>query len=473
MVTLRRWRASLASMPKGAVPKLSEAVGSALRPVLRPALQAQADVLGIAIELLERDQPDRPRTFDTGGGVPALSGEVFTDGKSVFVVEVGVPDRSSRWSGDGAAESHFVILSCIGPELDTPGEQALIVAVNNLFEVTLTPAPCESGRFKELQQEGRTSPAPPTDKELEGARALAERDVRTLTGAIRSTGGLLARDLSKQLPPDARERASMVQQVLQDKGLVEQEIVVICRRSQMQVARVPSRGVLMSMSNDGVRCACGRPVADEVVEEALVASDLCRSLLDGSKWLTFLLLEELRLIGVPFNQTLIELQMGGDEVDCLAVIGGELVFFELKDKDFNLGHAYSFGAKMGAVGPDHSVIMTTHKVGADARDHFERSRLARSGRRGLSRMPDDGPEPRYIEGLENLRSGIEGIASSIYRKNAQTILKDVLPFAIVRSEALLAALEPQDAPADLSGEHAATPDRDVSELSEAEPATAN
>ena len=80
-------------------------------------------------------------------------------------------------------------------------------------------------------------------------------------------------------------------------------------------------------------------------------------------WLTLCLLVELQRIGVPLNDTLIEQQVGGDEVDCLAVVSGELVFFELKDKDFNLGNAYSFGAKMGILRPDHAVILSTQKIG--------------------------------------------------------------------------------------------------------------
>jgi hypothetical protein len=72
-----------------------------------------------------------------------------------------------------------------------------------------------------------------------------------------------------------------------------------------------------------------------------------------------LLLEELQKVGVSFDQTLTEQQVGGDEVDCLANISGELVFFELKDKDFSLGNAYSFGAKMGIIRPEHSVIFST------------------------------------------------------------------------------------------------------------------
>jgi hypothetical protein len=96
------------------------------------------------------------------------------------------------------------------------------------------------------------------------------------------------------------------------------------------------------MSQQGVKCACGRPISEERIEEALTITELGRGLLDGNRWLTLLLLEELQKVGVSLEQTLTEQQVGGDEVDCLANISGELVFFELKDKGFNLGNAWRF-----------------------------------------------------------------------------------------------------------------------------------
>jgi hypothetical protein len=87
------------------------------------------------------------------------------------------------------------------------------------------------------------------------------------------------------------------------------------------------------MSEQGVKCACGRAIAEERIEEALSITDLGRVLLDGNRWLTLILLEELRRVGVPLERTLIEQQVGGDEFDCFADISGELVFFELRDKD--------------------------------------------------------------------------------------------------------------------------------------------
>ena len=55
------------------------------------------------------------------------------------------------------------------------------------------------------------------------------------------------------------------------------------------------------------------------------------------------------------KEVLVEQSVGGDEIDCVANISGELTLFELKDKEFNLGN--------------------------DAKEHFTRARQAGKSRR--------------------------------------------------------------------------------------------
>jgi hypothetical protein len=129
------------------------------------------------------------------------------------------------------------------------------------------------------------------------------------------------------------------------------------------------------MAESGLKCACGRDIREERVEEAMSLAPLGRRLLDGSRWLSLLVMEELHNRGVEYERMLIEQKSGGDEMDCFADISGELVLLELKDKEFSLGNAYSFGAKIGITRPQMSVIVTTAHVGGDAKDHFRRAEL--------------------------------------------------------------------------------------------------
>ena len=141
-------------------------------------------------------------------------------------------------------------------------------------------------------------------------------------------------------------------------------------------------------------------------------------------------------LGVLSSDILLECQMGGDEIDCIANISGELVMFELKDKEFNLGNAYSFGAKISLINPRHAVVITTAYVGNDVKDHFRRARS--SGRRRAFELgSDNAVKISYIEGVENFHQGIGELVSKIYQRDAETILGNALPFATPSSKTLL------------------------------------
>jgi hypothetical protein len=330
----------------------------------------------------------------------------------------------------------------IGSELNSDALLTLESVVNGTLNITLKPYYYISERFEELRAEGRTPPPPPSAEELAGATILQDRAVRTLAIAIKASGGLLVRDLAKQLPPDARDRIDTVQGELQSAGLINAEIVVVCSKTQAQTARAPSREILEQLSQQGLKCACGRPIADERIEEALTITDQGRALIDGSRWLTLLVLEELETVGVRLEKTLVEQQSGGDEMDLLADISGELAFFELKDKEFSLGNAYSFGAKIGIIRPSHPVIVSTEYVGNDAKDHFHRARLALTSRREqFISAREQSPEIRYVEGLANLREGIRTLATEIYFADAVRVLDEAMQLTSLDSSVLLRAFE--------------------------------
>jgi len=154
--------------------------------------------------------------------------------------------------------------------------------------------------------------------------------------------------------------------------------------------------------------------------------------------MSILLIDQLLALGVPLDQMALEQQANGDEVDCLAVVSGELTFFELKDKEFNLGNAYSFGAKIGILRPEHRVIITTEYVGGDAKEHFQRAETAD---RRPSYPVDQASLQRvvYIEGLDELEPKLRQLVSEIYAKDAANLLERVLPSATLDAESLVRA----------------------------------
>jgi len=134
-----------------------------------------------------------------------------------------------------------------------------------------------------------------------------------------------------------------------------------------------------------------------------------------------------------------EQRYSGEEVDCIAEVGGKLVLFELKDKEFNLGHAYSFGAKLAIFQPDYPVILTTEKIGKDALDHFALTKSSATERRALRgfRNADSPPEIIFIEGLSSLPEALENLYSEIVTLRLAPVLHEALTLTNANSASIL------------------------------------
>jgi hypothetical protein len=439
MAVLLTWQSHIADGHEVNFNKL--AVAEQYRPLLRPTLECQSGILGLAAATLrpssrlDRDEfTSRPR--------PPAAAEIFTDGVALYIVSVRsrVTSRVNAKRGRVEEPLGTVTLNYFGPPSHVGSLDAVKNAAEAAFGVELKPISFRSNHFEELRTEGRVATSPPSSEERIASDVLRNRGMRALITAIKAAGGLLVRDLARQLPSEDRDRIDAIRERLRELGLLESEIVVICGKSQTQTARVPSREVLVESSNRGLRCACGRAIADERVEEALTVTEFGRSILDKSRWLTIIVVEQLMGLGVPADNILVEQQVGGDEVDCLANIRGQLVLFELKDKEFNLGSAYSFGAKIGIIRPAHAVIVSTEHVGGDAKEHFQRARQAQSSYSQRYVMVDEAPtDIQYVEGIENLAPRVDEIVSSIYAQSAVGVLEQVLPLAFPDSQALVEA----------------------------------
>jgi hypothetical protein len=407
------------------------------KPVLQPALELQAAALGIP----SGKQTKRAGEIDIYGDSFIAAAEVFVkDGMATICIvrralrpDISGPDYNVA-PGD---EVNFHLYAC-APSADPAQLSVLADQLHKSLGVETIPVWMSNSRFDALVEEGMEPSEEASPETIRAAEELADPASRSLAIALKTSGGLLLSDVPKQLPSSADPEA--VKESLNSVGLTETETVVICRRTSRQVARAPSADALARLAAEGLRCACGAPVMDERTEDALTTSDRGQELLDGSRWMSVLLVEELEKLGVKRSHIAIEQTIGGDELDCVAVIGGALVLFELKDKEFNLGNAYSFGAKISLIRPDLPVIITSEHVGGDAKDHFSRIQAppaTRSPSR-LARARASGSEPsplQYIEGLENLAGRLAEIRSVIDTSTVLSFLSEVLP---------LGALSPPD-----------------------------
>jgi hypothetical protein len=155
-------------------------------------------------------------------------------------------------------------------------------------------------------------------------------------------------------------------------------------------------------------------------------------------------------LGIPTDSLLVEQTIGSDEMDCFADVSGELCLFELKDKEFSLGSAYSFGAKIGIHHPSHAVVVTTAGVGNDAKEHFKKAQpLKDLDDFGFRRQSSN---IQYIEGIETLREDLRNLVDGIHMSDAAKILKRALPYAAMDGDSVVGALR-----ARMAGDEQAVP----------------
>jgi hypothetical protein len=305
------------------------------------------------------------------------------------------------------------------------------------LDVTLEDYYFHNSEFEGIRREAVTEELPRSAANIKAAKALVDKTSRSLAISVKSSRGLLVRDLGKLVDT---EKANGVVEKLVSSGVALLEVVVVCGVTQTQVARVPDKKSLVKLAKDGLRCACGKPIDQESPEDLITITDTGTLLLDKSRWLSVLVKEELISLGVPANDILLECQVGSDEVDCISLVSGVLVIFELKDKEFSMGNAYSFSAKISIINPGHSIIVTTDKVSPDVKDHFNR---ARRDTRGVPRSAYSGEPAKpihYVEG-DDFTSGIKSIICRIYRADARADLDRALLTGIPRAVSLLDAIE--------------------------------
>lgn len=446
--------ASVKAHPDEAIKLLTSKLPATYQAIIQPLISRQAELFGIPRSAFKgRDVATYARAAFAGDD-EAVDAEVYAFGSILIVVTIMesvrlVNRRNSEDEMVTTEEKSSMLRVTYGvPFVEDPDVVEFEKFVTEVWPgIKLKESTSTSRRLREIANGKPNTTKAPTEEELGAASVLSDKAVRMLAIAIKSSSGLLLGDASKQIPPKERGRVDFIVQLLIDKGLVETEVVVICTKTAAQVSRVPTSEVLKDLDKHGLRCACGKSLSAEKQEKALRVTEFGRSMIDGSAWLSFLVLQYLIDFGVPVSQVRMEQEYAGEEVDCLAEIYGRIVLFELKDKEFNLGNAYSFGAKVGIFRPDIPVIVTTERVGADARDHFVRSAtVGRGARRYAFDESSSGEKMTFIEGLDNLREGIESVVTEIASASLAPALRTALSFSSASPASLLSAWSGIDRP---------------------------
>src|SRR5436853_349959 len=152
---------------------------------------------------------------------------------------------------------------------------------------------------------------------------------------------------------------------LRTLGLIQSEYVIVCSRTGNAVLRTDDPNKLQKMAPDWMKCACGRPLNEERVDQVIVPTDRATALNDKGRWMTTLATAILPKLGISREQVIIDASPQG--TDIVLDLSGDLVLVVLKDHEFNLADAYAFNAKVSRIKAAEGVIVSNEGLSGDAK----------------------------------------------------------------------------------------------------------
>ena len=114
-----------------------------------------------------------------------------------------------------------------------------------------------------------------------------------------------------------------------------------------------------------MKCACGRPLNEERVDQVIMPTDRATALNDKGRWMIALATAILPKLGISREQVIIESSPQG--TDIVLDLSGDLVLVVLKDREFNLADAYAFNAKVSRIKAAEGVIVSNEGLSGDAK----------------------------------------------------------------------------------------------------------
>ena len=164
-----------------------------------------------------------------------------------------------------------------------------------------------------------------------------------------------------------------------------------------------------------------------MVQEIIALTETGRAMLAGSHWMTIWITELLQKAGVSLDDISWNAVAGEDELDIVVNIGGTRAFFELKDREFGLGDAYPFAARVSRYGGDIGVVISTNRIADEAKSFLTEQR------------PGVATIPFYM--IEDVPSAGKEISSLVNRLSQAAIRRRVAEIAAPLGMSMISILE--------------------------------
>ncbi len=304
-------------------------------------------------------------------------------GKPAFV-EVGIAHRSGseKVRNDFLKKVRAAAGEVTGQEIPAPSSWPLL-------------APIGSHNFDAIRKSRQISLEPAL---LDGhsLEAFTTPEVRALFRDLERVGSLTASDLPRILGESQGAAVAGRLGELRDLGLIQSEYVVVCSRTGNAVLRTDDPQKLTKMAPDWMKCACGRALADERVDQVIMPTERAHQLNDHGRWMTLMALAMLPKAGISRETIIIDGPLNGTGTDVIVDVNGDLILVVLKDREFNLADAYTFNAKASRIKASEGVIVSNEGLSGDAKKFLNEELGPKRGR------ATDPFRITQVDGLHNL-----------------------------------------------------------------------
>src|SRR5438105_995779 len=136
--------------------------------------------------------------------------------------------------------------------------------------------------------------------------AFTTPEIRALIRDVERVGSLIVSDLPKVLGEAQGTAVAGRLGELRTLGLIQSEYVIVCSRTGNAVLRTDDPNKLRKMAPDWMKCACGRPLNEERVDQVIVPTDRATALNDKGRWMTTLATAILPKLGISREQVIID-----------------------------------------------------------------------------------------------------------------------------------------------------------------------
>jgi hypothetical protein len=176
------------------------------------------------------------------------------------------------------------------------------------------------------------------------------------------------------------------------------------------------------MAPDWMKCACGRSLSEERVDQVIIPTERAAQLNDRGKWMVSLASAILPKVGINRDSVIID--SSPTSTDLVLDLSGDLVLVVLKDHEFNLADAYAFNGKVSRIKASEGVIVANEGLSGDARKLLQEEVGPQR-----ARATTDPFRVTYVEGLQNLEHELGRV---VERRRRQYFLKAIGDLATIQ-----------------------------------------